>query len=57
MRLLDAANNTGCIRKEERRYAQDGRGKQSLRTLPLVILVPPILEKGGTGFGWKRIST
>ena len=52
--IMDAANN---IRKEKRRYAQDGRGKQSLRTLPLVILVPPILEKGGTGFGWKRIST
>ncbi len=31
--ILDAANNTGGAVKRKRRYAQDGRGKQSVCTL------------------------
>ena len=35
--IMDAANNTGAAVKKKRRYAQDGRGKQGLRTLQILI--------------------
>ena len=35
--IMDAANNTGASVKEKRRYAQNGRGKQSFCSLPLVM--------------------
>ncbi len=35
--ILDAANNTGASVKRERRYAQNGRGKQSVCSLPILI--------------------
>ena len=35
--LLDASNNTGASVKKKRRYAQDGRSKQSIRTLQILI--------------------
>ena len=36
--ILDAANNTGCFCKEERRYAQDGRSKQGFCSLQILII-------------------
>ena len=35
--LMDAANNTGASVKKKRRYAQNGRSKQSFRTLQILI--------------------
>ena len=31
--IMDAANNTGGVREEARRYPQDGRGQQGVRSL------------------------
>jgi len=56
--IMDAANNTGASVKK-RRYAQDGRSKQSFRTLSFLIRtrayfsVKKIRRKN---LGWKRIS-
>ncbi len=41
--LLDASNNTGASVKEKRRYAQDGRSKQSIRTLQILISMKHVL--------------
>ena len=47
--ILDAANNRWSC-KEKRRYAQDGRSKQSVCSLSFLIIL------GGKNLGWKRIS-
>ena len=36
--IMDACNNLGARREEARGYAQERRGQQGLRSLPLVIL-------------------
>ena len=57
-----------CICKEKRRYAQNGRSKQSFRTLQILIsylhrmccigyAAVRIHFIGGKNLGWKRIST
>ena len=46
--IMDAANNTGASVKRERGNAQDGRGKQGVCSLQILI--------GGKILGWKRIS-
>ena len=35
--IMDAANNTGAAVKKKRRHAQDGRSKQSFRSLQMVV--------------------
>ena len=35
--IMDAANNTGASVKKKRRYAQNGRGKQSFCTLQILV--------------------
>ena len=37
MRSMDAANNTGASVKKKRRYAQNGRGKQGICSLPFLV--------------------
>ena len=46
--IMDAAKQHRRFCKEERRHAQDGRGKQGICALQILI--------GGTTIGWKRIS-
>ena len=64
--LLDASNNTGASVKKKRRYAQDGRSKQSIRTLQILISKESVLAlaryasmlklRRRKNLGWKRIS-
>ncbi len=41
--IMDAANNTGASCEEKRRYAQNGRGKQSIRSLQILIWVRKLI--------------
>ena len=64
--ILDAANNTGAAVKRKRRYAQDGRSKQGICSLQMVMLRFAAISGSRLAFlclerrrqwsGWKRIS-
>ena len=55
--LMDAANNTGASVKKKRRHAQDGRGKQGICSLQILVFGCIYTKIRRKNLGWKRIST